>query len=151
MLIRLSRWLRAAGYDCAVLPDGSHDRDIMQLARTESRLVLTRDRQFLYFRDASQYVFFLDVQVIDEQARYLAERLNINWLYRPFSRCMMCNENLIEGTQEQRATLTVKIRSDETLRFCPQCQRLYWNGGHVHRMERKLREWQKKWGKTAIN
>jgi uncharacterized protein with PIN domain len=64
---------------------------------------------------------------------------------------MMCNEGLIEGTQEQRAGLTVKLEADEPLRFCPQCQRLYWNGGHVHRMERKLREWQEKWGKSPIN
>lgn len=147
MLIRLSRWLRAAGYDCAVLPDGSHDRDIMKLAKQESRLILTRDRQFLHFRDARRYVFFFDEQSLDGQARLLTELLGIDWLYRPFSRCMMCNELLIEGTQEQRAGLSIRLRDDEPLRYCPKCQRLYWNGGHVHRMEQKLREWKNKWQK----
>ena len=109
--------------------------------------MLTRDRQFQYFRDADDYVFLIDTQSVDDQARCLSENFQINWLYRPFSRCMMCNEYLIEGTEEQRAGLTVKIRKEESLRYCPQCQRLYWNGGHVHRMENKLMEWQKKWGK----
>lgn len=149
MLARLCRWLRAAGYDCALLPGGSADRKIMALARDEARLVLTRDRQFLHFRDASEYVFLLECESIDDQARCLAEQLHIDWLYRPFSRCMMCNEPLVEGTEKQRAALTVKIRDDEPLRYCPQCERLYWNGGHVHRMEKKLREWKRKWGKTA--
>ncbi len=147
MLIRLSRWLRAAGYDCAVLPDGSHDREIMQLARDESRLVLTRDRQFLCFRDAEEYVLFMEVQTIDEQAKLLSEQLGVDWLLSPFSRCMMCNEELIEGTVEQRAGLTVRLQPEEPLRYCPSCERLYWNGGHVHRMEKKLLEWKEKWQK----
>jgi len=141
MLIRLSRWIRAAGYDCAVLPDGSHDREIMQLARDEGRLILTRDRQFLHFRDASDFVYFFDVQSLDKQAQLLATDLHIDWLYRPFSRCLVCNEELLAGTSEQRAGLSVKLRDEEPLKYCPSCARLYWCGSHVRRMDRKLREW----------
>lgn len=119
----------------------------MQLARDESRLVLTRDRQFLCFRDAEDYVLFMDVQSLDEQAKLLSEKLGIDWLLSPFTRCMMCNEELIEGSVEQRAGLTVRLRPEEPLRYCPVCQRLYWNGGHVHRMQKKLLEWKEKWQK----
>lgn len=151
MLARLCRWLRAAGYDCALLPGGSPDRNIMALAREEGRIILTRDRQFMHFRDADKFVFMIDDQVLDDQARCLAERLHIDWLYRPFTRCMMCNVELVQGTEDQRAGLSIRLRDDEPLRCCPECQRLYWNGGHVHRMEKKLTEWKRKWGKSEIN
>src|SRR5262245_5316693 len=43
MLGRLARWLRAMGYDTLYLGQ-AEDRQLLQLARAQARILLTRDR-----------------------------------------------------------------------------------------------------------
>ena len=44
MLGKLAKWLRLAGYDAAYWRDGSDD-ELIERARAEGRLIVTRDRQ----------------------------------------------------------------------------------------------------------
>ncbi len=141
MLIRLCRWIRAAGYDCAMLPPGSPDRDIMSLAKREDRLVITRDRQFLNYRQAKDWIVFIHTQDLDAQALELSQALSIDWLFQPFSRCLVCNSPLVLADREQRRQLKVQLRADEDLWTCPGCHRHYWAGSHVRRMYRRLAGW----------
>lgn len=141
MLIRLCRWVRAAGHDCTMLPAGSPDREIINRARQESRLILTRDRQFLNYRNAEGRVIFLHTQELDTQAQELSRALSIDWLYRPFSRCLVCNAPLVLAGEEQRRQLKVRLRDDEDLWACPGCHRNYWAGSHVKRMQQRLEGW----------
>jgi uncharacterized protein len=144
MLKRLCRWLRAAGHDCAMLASGSADRDIVHLARQESRLIITRDRQFLHYRNASGFVLLLRAQVLEDQAEELSRALSIDWLYRPFSRCLVCNTPLVRAGEVERCQLKVRLRDDEPLWLCPGCHRNYWSGSHVQRMYRCLEGWNDK-------
>lgn len=147
MLMRLCRWLRAAGYDTAMLPAGSADREIIQRARSESRLILTRDRQFMHYRNAEGHVLLLHRQDLNEQAAELSQALSIDWLYRPFSRCMVCNTPLVTAGESQRHALKIRLRDDEPLWACPGCHRTYWEGSHVRRMYRHLKAWKHKYDK----
>ena len=45
MLKGLGKWLRGAGYDVLVLPDGSSDRELIQMAVEEHRVPITRGRE----------------------------------------------------------------------------------------------------------
>jgi uncharacterized protein with PIN domain len=45
MLKRVGRWLRAAGYDVAIVEDGARDDDLLKRATAEHRLLLTCDRR----------------------------------------------------------------------------------------------------------
>lgn len=144
MLVRLCRWLRAAGHDCVMLPAGSPDREIIDLAGKEARLILTRDRQFMNYHSVTGSVLLLKDQTLDHQARTLSLTLGIDWMYRPFTRCLLCNTPLIVADQTQRQTLKDHLRDDEPLWLCPGCQRCYWKGGHVLHMSRRLKEWRDK-------
>ncbi|WP_404840884.1 Mut7-C RNAse domain-containing protein [Alkalilimnicola ehrlichii] len=97
----------------------------------EERYLITRDRGFLERRDAERWVVLLETQALDDQARLLRERLGINWLRAPFSRCLVCNCRLH----------TVLGRQGD-LRYCCRCQKLYWEGSHVRRMRCRLKQWQ---------
>jgi len=141
MLIRLCRWVRAAGYDCIMLPAGSPDREIIKLARKEARLILTRDRQFLHYHHAEGRVIILYTQELDAQAQELSRSLSIDWLYRPFSRCLVCNAPLVLAGTQQRRQLKVQLRDDEDLLTCTGCHRNYWAGSHVKRMRQRLEGW----------
>lgn len=129
MLQRLCRWLRAAGYDTALAPLGAADREVMRVAVTDRRLLITRDREFLDRRGAASRVFHLPSADIEIQVVLLRDRLGIDWLHRPFSRCLLCN------------TVLELVPDDPALLRCPRCDKLYWEGSHVRRMRDRLAGW----------
>lgn len=133
MLMRLARWLRAAGHDTELAAQGAEDRAVLARAVADGRCLLTRDRGFLERRAAQGRVVLLPSQVLDAQARFLRERLRVDWLYAPFSRCLLCNSPL-----ERAPPLPGGVET----RRCPRCDKLYWSGSHVQRMHARLRGWQ---------
>ena len=141
MLAGLGRWLRAAGYDTGVADRGSRDRDILERAIAEDRLLLTRDRHLLEFRGAAGRVRVLAAGGIEPWARELRDRLGVDWLHRPFSRCMVCNTALVAAGEDMRERVPEGARSlPGPLTRCPSCDRLYWHGSHTRRMRNRLEE-----------
>jgi Mut7-C RNAse domain len=53
MLAGLGRWLRIAGYDTAIADCGRRDRDLVEQAHAEQRILLTRDRRLVEIRRAN--------------------------------------------------------------------------------------------------
>ena len=45
MLLRLGRWLRAAGYDTVIAEGGMDDATLIARCAAENRVLLTRDRE----------------------------------------------------------------------------------------------------------
>lgn len=139
MLQRAGRWLRAAGYDVLIARPGQPDRELIELARSEGRLLLTRDRGLTEYRDASDVVVLLEANELRAQLAEIDARLGIDWLKAPFSRCMECNTPLVPAPPEMRKLVPPEsLREDETLLYCPYCKKPYWNGSHVRRMRRLL-------------
>ncbi len=142
MLMRLGRWLRAAGYDTGLAINGENDRELFQRARRESRRLLTRDRKLQEYRHADGTVILLRGNALDEQVHELSQRLSIDWLYRPLSRCLVCNTPLNDGAPDD-----IPIPDDidrNTLHHCPGCGRIYWEGSHSRRMRWRLEAWARK-------
>jgi len=139
MLQRAGRWLRAAGYDVLIAKPGQSDRELITLARSEGRLLLTRDKGLVEYHDADDFVVLLEANELRELLGEIGERLVIDWLKRPFSRCMECNTPLIPAPSEVRTRVPPEsLREGETLLYCPHCDKPYWNGSHVKRMRRLL-------------
>ncbi|MCW9024653.1 MAG: Mut7-C RNAse domain-containing protein [Gammaproteobacteria bacterium] len=143
MLQRLGSWLRAAGYDTLIAQGGRSDYELLKQALAEDRLLITRDRKLLEHRRAPGTVILLDCNELDDCARELSQKLSINWLHQPFVRCMVCNSSLRPATENEAATLPEKIKSQiDSPLYCPSCQKVYWDGGHVDRMRIRLGKWQ---------
>jgi len=140
MLKGLGRWLRAAGYDVVVEPDGTSDKVLLERARDEGRILLTRDRRFAEQLPNSDKVVLLDCYQEDDCIGELSEKLQVNWLYKPFSRCLVCNTPLIEATSEQWDQVPDFSRQRATrVLYCPSCEQLFWDGSHVKRMKERLK------------
>jgi len=139
MLKGLARWLRAAGYDTVLGPDGTADNDLIARARRENRIFITRDRHLADEHKASEDLVLLDC---NEEAACLQElrtRLGVDWLHRPFTRCLRCNTPLVEADPNRWQELPVQSRELATrLLYCPSCDQLFWDGGHVARMRAQL-------------
>jgi uncharacterized protein with PIN domain len=139
MLARLARWLRALGFDTA--DDATlSDPDLVRLADSEGRVLLTRDRRLL--RDLRP-VRALEVRSDDplEQLRDVVAALAIAGPAAPFTRCLLCNAELSEPVAAAEAERLLPPAARGTpgpVRVCPQCGRVYWIGSHVRRMQQAL-------------
>jgi len=143
MLQRLGSWLRAAGYDTFIEQDGRADYALLQQALKEDRLLITRDKKLLEHRRAPGTVVLLECDGLDDCAHDLSRKLSLDWLYQPFVRCMVCNTLLRPASNEQLSSLPEKIqRQIGDPVYCSVCNKVYWDGGHVDRMRKRLEKWQ---------
>jgi uncharacterized protein len=144
MLIRLGRWLRAAGYDTAIASGTMRDPAVLAWAVREGRLLLTRDRDLLALRGGPATVVALTANGLEAAAAEVTMLCGIDWLRRPFSRCLDCNGVLADASPDEAleaAPLAARAGA-EVIRRCVSCRKLYWEGGHVRRMRERLAHWQ---------
>ncbi len=143
MFARLGRWLRAAGHDTVLAPEAWADRQIVAWAAAEGRVVLTRDRKMLELREAAGgHVWVLRADTLDAAARELAAEHGLDWLRAPLTRCLVDNTPIALAGPDALALIPEGARKTATEVWrCPSCQRLYWEGGHAHRMRQRLEAW----------
>ena len=146
MLGRLARWLRVLGYDTWYdirVPDA----ELVRLAETEERVLLTRDRHLLReLRPARA----LEVRQDDplQQLHDVVRALALEPPATLFTRCLLCNAPLEDLAREEAAPLLPAGVQDVPgpVRRCPVCARLYWDGSHVRRMRAALERDLPGWG-----
>ena len=138
MLGRLARWLRAMGYD-TLYPGQADDRRLLQLARAEDRVLVTRDRMLA--RVAEPRSCLIHVERVDDQVLEAVERLALaphdgDWL----SRCLECNARLEPGRRESLQDLVPEhvFATHTDFMRCPGCGKIYWAGSHVDRIRERL-------------
>jgi uncharacterized protein len=142
MLGRLARYLRFAGCDTLYLP-GVSDDEIVDRARSEDRVVLTRDRELA--RRASRSLWLASPHLREQ---WIAVRSA--WPEVPaevrFDRCTLCNGPLAPyrlGTHPEREGGLPRDRADHGLEIfgCTACGHLYWEGTHTAKVRAQLAAW----------
>ena len=139
MLGRLARWLRAVGCDAAQLPIETPDAALVDFARREDRILLTRDGHLLRELRPDRAVRILS----DVPLEQLREVVVACGLARPrelFTRCLVCNAPLVDTRLDDVAGRVPPGAREVPgpLRRCPACERVYWRGSHARRMEAAL-------------
>ena len=134
----LARFLRMLGFD-TLHDNGFRDEAIRALAASESRIVLTRDRELLKCRDILRgcYVHALKPE---SQLREVAERYGLAARAQPFTLCLLCNRRLrpvAKAAVAHRLPPQV-LEGQEEFSHCASCDRVYWPGSHYRRMREAL-------------
>ena len=130
----LARLLRMMGFD-TLHDNGFADDEIEQIAFTQRRIVLTRDRDLLKRRSVTHgcYVHALRPQ---EQLCEVSERLQLARSARPFTLCPVCNAPL-HAVDKARVEHRLPPRVRElyhSFSTCEVCGRVFWEGEHWQRM-----------------
>jgi uncharacterized protein len=134
MLGRLARWLRILGHDVAYGPHLS-GRTLVDLARREHRLLLTRDTRLLRDPHLPPHLFITSDH-FREQLRQVAAAvpLGAGFLHR----CLDCNRPL-ETVARAAVAGTVPpyvLATQEHFERCASCGRVYWPATHrAHMLE----------------
>jgi uncharacterized protein len=140
---RLARWLRALGYDTLFI-NPIDDGDLVEIARREGRIVLTKDTGIFRRRlIASGEV--RAIQVKGDGWRQQLEQVvcELGLETSPhFTRCLECNTPLEARTHDEVQPHVPPFvhRTQEDFLACPNCGRHYWRGTHWRRMKRDLGE-----------
>jgi len=141
MLGKLAKQLRMLGYD-TVYYRGENAHSLIEVARGEGRVILTRSTQFTPERPGDRIVRIMEDKP-SLQLRELIQRKIISLHEEPpFSRCLPCNA-LLAGIPREEAEGKVPdfifYQQKDFLR-CPQCSRIYWQGSHQDHMKKKIEE-----------
>lgn len=142
MLQRLGNWLRAAGYDTLIESNGRSDYELLRHAIDEDRYLITRDQKLMEHRRAPGNVILLTCDGLEECVSSLSEQLPVDWQYKPFMRCTVCNTPLNLASAKQMENIpenSQKVVSEAF--YCPTCDQVYWEGSHVKRMRAQLAQW----------
>ncbi|MDX9929970.1 MAG: Mut7-C RNAse domain-containing protein, partial [Bacteroidales bacterium] len=133
---RLAKYLRLCGFD-TLFSSYFEDREIIETARRENRIIVTRDRLLLKSAgDAEGYL--VKSQYHDEQLREVFDRFGLKNHVRLFSRCISCNATLEEVKKEEIADrlLADTRKYFSSFKRCPLCDRIYWEGSHYDNMKK---------------
>jgi len=139
MVGRLARYLRMAGYDVAYSNEADDDQ-ILQKARREDRIVLTRDTMMLRRRDFTRGVLrsvYITDDSLEKQLLQVMSCFGLK-LEPNLIRCLECNSLLEEtekaGLENRVPPYVYKTRDD--FKYCPGCSKYYWRGTHYDYMQK---------------
>jgi uncharacterized protein with PIN domain len=143
---KLARWLRLIGYDTLLFKQ-KDDGQMIKIALSENRVILTKDTQFMKRRLVTNgKLKTIHIKQDDPklQVQEVVKTLNLNYHFKPFSLCLECNRALIARDKEEVKNLVPAqvVETQTQYTECPACQRIYWPGTHWQAMVKKLQDLQ---------
>ena len=138
MLGKLAKWLKILGFD-VVYDHKAEDRELLNIARKQARILLTRDVRLL---EGAKDIrgLFIESEKWQEQVVQVLERLNLRPQAKPYSRCIQCNVELKNLPKAKARNLVAPFVLEHAASFavCPECGRVFWQGTHFEDMESKM-------------
>jgi hypothetical protein len=134
------KYMRVLGLDLYYDPLLS-TREIIEISKRENRVILTKSRKLLKFKDVSHGIF-IRPGTTTEQIRRIIDFLDIKDKIKPFSRCLRCNTRLNIVRKEK----IIDRIPPKTKEFCNKyvqcrsCNKIYWKGTHFIGMEKVVRQ-----------
>jgi len=143
---KLARWLRLIGYDTLLFKQ-KDDGQMIKIALSENRVILTKDTQFMKRRLVTNgKLKTIHIKQDDPklQVQEVVKTLNLNYRFKPFSLCLECNRALIARDKEEVKNLVPAhvVETQTQYTQCPACHRIYWPGTHWQAMVNKLQDLQ---------
>ncbi len=135
---KLTKYLRLCGFDTFYRTD-FNDQEIINLAVTDKRVILTRDKGLLKNKKVT-HGYWIRSQHPLEQLKEIFIRFDLKKQIILFTRCMECNGLLKDIAKEEilnRLLPKTQLYYNE-FKICSDCDRIYWNGSHYENMKRYI-------------
>jgi uncharacterized protein len=138
MLRGLGRWLRILGFLTAISENFEAAQNLLKNS-TAPIFLTCSPNHFQQITESSSYL--LKKYNIAEQLQEINDRFHIFQTLNLFSICSLCNlpvRSISKVELKERIPGAVKDNF-KNFRICPGCQRIYWQGGHIQRLLKKLK------------
>lgn len=135
---RLAKWLRLMGFDTIYESDVSIDWFYDNL--DEMRVLLTRTEKIRSRFSGRRLVFIESNDLFEQLAQVIAELVISPEDIHPFSRCIECNESIVDVDKEIVFGLVPDYiwETHDNFSMCRQCKRIFWRGSHTKRSMEKI-------------
>lgn len=135
---KLAKYLRLCGFDTFYNKD-YEDREIIRLALSDKRIILTRDIDLLKNKKLT-HAYWIRSQYLEEQLKEVFLRFDLKKQIKLFALCLECNIMLKDVSKaEILSELLPKTRLyHNAFKRCPDCKRIYWPGSHYQRMKKYM-------------
>ena len=140
MLGTLAKWLRLFGFDTFYANSEMEDEELLQVAKKEDRVIITRDKQLIARGKKEKLsVIGMNTTDLDEQLNLVLKNVDIDQK-AILSRCSVCNTILdeIEKSEVKDKVPTKIFENNEKFWFCSKCDKIYWMGSHYERILGKI-------------
>jgi uncharacterized protein with PIN domain len=145
MLGTLAKWLRLFGFDTFYVNTEIDDSKLLQLAKEENRVILTRDKQLIERGKKDNIkVKKIPSTDIDQQLYQVLRDIKID-KKNVLSRCSICNQiiNEIAKNDVENKIPDRIFKSNEKFWYCSKCDKIYWIGTHYEKILIKINKIQK--------
>ncbi len=135
---KLARLLRLLGCD-ALYRNDYDDEQIIDIAKQEHRIILTRDRGILKNSQVTHGYCVRSCKPM-EQVQEVLQRFDLYTHLAPFSRCLECN-GIVSAVTKVSVSDQIPIRISmafDNFWQCMDCGRLYWRGSHYEKLRQKI-------------
>jgi len=131
MLGKLSKWLRFIGYDTEYF-SGGPDAELLLQAKSEGRIILTRDYELFMNSKQGLTVVFIRFDKLKDQLSQIKNELNLMNLSEKFQRCSQCNRTLssVEKDFVKGMIPPYILKTKDEFKYCDHCRKVYWSGSH---------------------
>ena len=132
----LCKYLRMMGFD-TVYDNHFDDPEIIEIAKNENRIILTRDIGILKNKQV-KFGYWLRSQNSELQLEEVLNHFNLKDKIRPFTRCIACN-GTIKKVDKNEIIHRLKPLTKKyfTLFFqCCNCGKIFWEGSHFENMKK---------------
>jgi uncharacterized protein with PIN domain len=135
---KLAKYLRLCGFETHYSKDYD-DNEIIRTALAEKLIILTHDLGILKNRLVT-HGYWVRSQFPEEQLREVLLRFDLKDLIKPFTRCLICDNILLDVNKDEvQDNLLPKTRLYfQEYKKCPVCGRIYWKGSHFDRMKKNI-------------
>ncbi len=130
-----TKYMRLLGLDVYYDPSLSA-QEIIKISKNENRIILTKSRKLLKFKEVSHGIFIRPGKT-EDQLRRIIDFLDIKNQVRPFSRCLLCNK-LLEKIPKEKILDRIPPKAKELYdeyNHCTSCDRIYWKGSHLIKLQ----------------
>ena len=137
---RLAKWLRILGFDADYFNQDNISSLIIQALR-DNRVILTRNHRLP--KSLGLKITTVQAERIKEQVAEVLKALQIKLSSdRMFTRCILCNEELVSVDKEKVKDRVPEyvFKTQENFVSCPKCNRVYWQGTHWGNVSQTLKE-----------
>jgi uncharacterized protein len=127
---RLAKWLRILGFD-TVYFNRSNRASLVITALREDRIIVTRNLRLPAPKGVK--LVSLKGDLLDDQLKQLLAKLEVKPdKSRLFSRCTICNAELVSVAKEKVKDKVPEyvLKTQEDFLQCPTCNKIYWSGTH---------------------
>jgi hypothetical protein len=132
---KLAKYLRIAGID-SYYRENILETELIKISQEETRTILTRNRGLLK-RSEVNHAYYVRSTTPLTQITEVVERFNLSGSFKPFSRCIECNNELLPVSRlliENKVPLKVFEYHSEFYQ-CINCSKVFWKGSHYEKMK----------------